>query len=158
MKRKKYIFSLLASICAIGLCSCSSAVMDLESKYPIGYELDSILLEQKSNGTFFQYINYCFWTESGYDICAHFDSISRGIDRIGITNSAVADVIVFESVSKNDDVFHVISLVGIPFSTATSGVCSLSFKLEDAKMGDVYLYEVDSFLYVNEIRIVERSQ
>lgn len=138
------------------LCSCGSTISKLESKYSIGTKDSEIKSEQEGNSSFFEYINYAFWEEDGCDIAVHYNE-SFELDAILIQESADGTKENFAKIENGDGVFDVVSLIGSPFDSVTSGMITLGFYLEDDEIGVVYFNEENEFLYVIDTLIHYRD-
>lgn len=138
---------------AFSLCSCAPGLDALKNEYAVGKNIEDIIVKQTNNESFFEYENYCFWNEKNYDIGIHYNSEDSKVDKNLIKNKSIGSKEDLTNISRDDDIFCVVSYIGIPISCGTSGVESLIFNLEDANGCVVYLYNDNSFLKVDHIEV-----
>lgn len=142
----------IALICGLCLGSCESNISMLQDKYQIGTPIDAISSEQQNNSTFFDYPPYSFWNEGGYDVVAHFDS-SDAVDRIQIAESVIPTEESFAKIATGDEVFTIVSLIGIPYTVFGSFGAALGFKINE-QIYAVFLYADGDALCVDFTKLM----
>ena len=105
---------------------------------------------------FFAYENYCFWNENEYSVSVHYNDESRKIDSNSFSNECVGSNEKLTNINHGDDIFRVVSFLGVPISCGTSGVESLIFDMQDADGCRVYFYNENSYLKVSHLEILSK--
>ena len=155
--RYNILTSLALVITAFVIFSCTTSIDSLKNSYDIGTNIDDVMIKQKDNGSFFAYEKYCFWNENEYSVSVHYNDESREIDSNSFSNECVGNNEKLTNINHGDDIFRVVSFLGVPISCGTSGVQSLIFDMQDADGCRVYFYNENSFLKVSHLEILSKS-
>ena len=149
MKIKTYILVSLPLL--LMSCSSLSKQAELEQSFAIGTSKSDVVSRHQSNDSFFQYINYAFLTVDGYDVTIHFASENDSVDKVQVTAYSVPSEKGFSDVQEGMELFSVVNLVGNPFASETSGLCSLDFRTSGDGYIVIVLYQENSYLYVSDV-------
>ena len=95
----------------------------------------------------FSYIDYSFYEKSNGDgVVVHFGSTNHAVDDVRIYSATSIDNSEesFSKIEEGMSVYEVVSLVGVPYRTNTSGMITMVFATDKGKEYSVYFYKSDS--------------